>query len=185
MTHTPSFRSQNNAPGGADTHCPGEEAEQARPTLLVGRGLKSRTRLAMRRVEAVSQLTEEARVGPWGWPASSSLERCDESRGPLGPPVLTPQDPVTRIILTHSAHISQVGMSPWGGTTEPPGVTRQSWSPGGPASPALSSTHWISRCVTRTNSSVALTGDKPSLFFSKMEAYGHKCSRCHAPCKLL
>lgn len=66
MTHTPSFRSQKNAPGGADAHCPGEEAEQARPSLLVGRGLKSRTRLAMRRVEAVSQLTEEARVGALG-----------------------------------------------------------------------------------------------------------------------
>ena len=66
MTHTPSSRSQNNTPGGADAHRPGEEAEHTRPTLLAGRALKSRTRLAMRRVEAVSQLTEEARVGALG-----------------------------------------------------------------------------------------------------------------------
>lgn len=45
------------------------------------------------------------------------------------PRVLTPRDPVTRIILTHSAHTSQVGMSSRGGTAQPSGATRAQLSP--------------------------------------------------------
>lgn len=107
---------------------------QGRPTVPAGwgwtGGLESRTQLAVGRVEAVCQRPAGSRGGRGSraqhLPHWKGVIRAEGLRVPR---VLTPRDPVTRIILTHSAHTSQVRMSSQGGTVQPSGTTRAQLSP--------------------------------------------------------